>query len=124
MYYNGSDPEETVKLTKSWFDMTETGYESPITLMTRAIQSNVDDMVSDGILKAVCDVGISVDKDELIRALKYDREQYEKGYRDRDREIVRCKDCWKHVDIHCSCYELAKDENWFCADGERRKEEE
>lgn len=34
------------------------------------------------ILKAVQNVGIDVDKSELLRALKYDRNQYEKGYED------------------------------------------
>ena len=34
------------------------------------------------IMKAVQRVGIDVDKDELIRALQYDRGQYQKGYMD------------------------------------------
>lgn len=32
------------------------------------------------LLKAVQNVGINVDKDELIRALQYDRKQYDEGY--------------------------------------------
>ena len=31
------------------------------------------------VMRAVCDVGISVNKDDLIRALQYDRNQYEAG---------------------------------------------
>ena len=27
------------------------------------------------------------------KALQYDRGQYQKGYKDRDDEIVRCRDC-------------------------------
>ena len=34
------------------------------------------------ILKAVQKVGVVVDKEELIKALAYDREQYQKGYQD------------------------------------------
>ena len=34
------------------------------------------------ILKAVKEIGIDVDKEELLKALKYDREQYNKGYAD------------------------------------------
>ena len=32
-------------------------------------------------MKAVIEIGISVDKGELIKALEYDRDQYNKGYR-------------------------------------------
>jgi hypothetical protein len=32
------------------------------------------------IFKAIRDYGVDVDKDELIKALQYDRDQYEKGY--------------------------------------------
>lgn len=34
------------------------------------------------IYRAVLDVGIIVDKEELTKALAYDREQYEKGFED------------------------------------------
>ena len=34
------------------------------------------------VMKAVCNVGIQVDKAELEKALKYDRGQYDKGYAD------------------------------------------
>ena len=33
-------------------------------------------------LQAIQKVGIKVDKDELVKALAYDRRQYEKGYAD------------------------------------------
>lgn len=43
-------------------------------------------------------------------------------------EVVRCKDC-KHRDPEdrkCDCghdilWQLPRDDNWFCADGERRR---
>lgn len=53
-------------------------YESPITLISGAFHLNLED----GVYKAVRQTGVVVDKDELIKALKYDRGQYEKGYAD------------------------------------------
>ena len=56
----------------------ETMHESPIKIMETEWSTQMDG----NILKAVKNVGIDVDKDELLRALKYDRDQYDKGYRD------------------------------------------
>ena len=53
-------------------------YESPIELIQKQMQLDLESK----IMSAVQEVGISVDKDELVRALKYDRDQYEKGYAD------------------------------------------
>ena len=55
-----------------------TMYESPIKL----IRQNAKTQIEDGVFKAVTNIGIDVDKGELIRALSYDREQYIKGYQD------------------------------------------
>jgi len=54
------------------------GYKSPIEIIYKDIQLRMDN----GILKAVQECNIHVDRDELIRALQYDRGQYEKGYAD------------------------------------------
>lgn len=53
-------------------------YESPITI----IKKEMDTFVENEVFKAVQKVGVYVDNDELIKALKYDREQYNKGYSD------------------------------------------
>ena len=53
-------------------------YESPIEMMSKRLEMHLDGEV----MRAVHTVGIDVDKEELIRALKYDRDQYEKGFRD------------------------------------------
>lgn len=53
-------------------------YKSPIEIM----QTGMRVQMENGIMKAVQDVGIHVDKDELLKALAYDREQYQKGYED------------------------------------------
>ena len=53
-------------------------YESPITILQKQMEIHVEDEV----MKAVHGVGVYVDKDELIKALQYDRKQYEKGFVD------------------------------------------
>ena len=53
-------------------------YESPIKICKKQIRMMQDET----IVRAVQDVGIFVNKDELIKALQYDRDQYEKGYAD------------------------------------------
>ena len=64
-------------------------YESPIEI----IMGQMNMTLEDNICKAVQNAGIIVDKEELLRALRYDRDQYRKGYADRDKEITRCRDC-------------------------------
>ena len=54
------------------------GYESPITVLQKQIETQLEGE----ILKAVHKVGVVVDKEELVKALKCDREQYEKGFED------------------------------------------
>ena len=53
-------------------------YESPIDIITGQIKTNYED----GIYRAVQNVGINVDREELLKALEYDRGQYEKGFDD------------------------------------------
>lgn len=53
-------------------------YESPINQILGEMQIAYED----GCMKAVQNVGFDVNKEELIKALQYDRNQYEKGYKD------------------------------------------
>lgn len=53
-------------------------YESPIKIMAQDVQFQMEN----DVMKAVQRYGIYVDKKELIKALEYDRGQYEKGFRD------------------------------------------
>ena len=96
-------------------------YKSPIDI----IMSDMRMTMEGDIYKAVQNVGINVDKDELIKALKYDREQYQKGYEDRDAEIVRCKYCVLRFTEECALHDQAfpinKGDDWFCADGKRKE---
>ena len=56
--------------------------ESPITVFQEQMQMQIAKDVEGEILRAVHKVGVTVDKVELLKALKYDRDQYEKGYKD------------------------------------------
>lgn len=53
-------------------------YKSPITQILGEMQTEYENHV----LKAVQNVGIHVNREELVKALDYDRGQYEKGYAD------------------------------------------
>lgn len=57
-------------------------YESPIEKIYGEIQTQIIQEDENMIMKAIRNVGINVDKDELIKALQYDRNQYTKGYAD------------------------------------------
>lgn len=102
-------------------------YESPIEI----IQKDIVMKQENDIYQAILEQGIVVDKEELIKALKYDRDQYEKGFADGKAhveaniakqweafkalncipdipEIVRCKDCkhWNDEFEFCSIHHL------------------
>ena len=90
-------------------------YEASIEI----IYGKIENQIENGIYKAIQRVGINVDRDELIRALKYDRDQYNKGYKDAmterktgvwlreqialplsdgSKECFRCSSCLTHWD--------------------------
>ena len=57
-------------------------YESPIELVVSQFQTEIIKQQENQVFKAIQNVGVNVDKAELLRALSYDRDQYEKGYAD------------------------------------------
>ena len=66
-------------------------YESPIMLLkTDPLIQRVKDETDTMIFQAVARVGVHVDKDELIKALEYDRGQYEKGFHDGRMYVPPC----------------------------------
>ena len=111
-------------------------YEFPIKIIYEQLQTRLEG----GILKAVMRTDLQVDKEELIRALQYDRDQYERGftagYMAAEAELVRCKDC-KHLNIlnrkeiyaHCPKTNTAflpfdlDTRTHFCSLGERKDNE-
>lgn len=92
------------------------GWNSPILVNTMVDDATkfISSRLEDDVWKAVLRCGIEVDKDELLRALRYDRDQWERGYEDgrmdgykkRDAEIVRCGECkWYHpADKYCEAW--------------------
>lgn len=63
-------------------------YKNPINLIYKDYQTQMKVDVDKLILEAVQEVGVAVDKDELIKAINYDRQQYEKGYADGKKEVL------------------------------------
>jgi hypothetical protein len=57
-------------------------YLSPIEVVTEPLNRALETSIENDIYKAVLNYGISVDKEELIKALRYDRDQYTKGFVD------------------------------------------
>lgn len=55
-------------------------YESPISIIYNQIESNLNEKIEKDIYEVIQKYGIIVDKEELSKALKYDRDQYKKGY--------------------------------------------
>ena len=73
-------------------------YESMIKMIAGQIQSEIE---NDLMVKVSQTVGYEVDKDELIKALQYDRKQYEKGYNDglKADKWISCKEKMPEEDI-------------------------
>jgi hypothetical protein len=95
------------------------------------------------IYQAVLNVGVNVNREELEKALRYDRDQYDQGYRDglREADIIHGKWIYKGsseqlggtdatYDYECSsCLRLALEESTYCPrcgalmDGERMSDD-
>ncbi len=114
-------------------------YKSPIQVAHNKVMDEVRRAFDNDILSSILSYDIHVDRGELIRALQYDRNQYEKGYADGKAdamaELVRCKDCkyWECYGGEDSykgeCTMLVGAEGcWyesdFCSYGERRSGDE
>lgn len=90
-------------------------YDSPIEIVKKMQEQYETDIVNN-VLKCVQSYGINVDKDELIKALKYDRQQYEKGYKDGAKEFVE----WYKVHLN----DLVKYEKDLYAEANNNKHED
>ena len=60
-------------------------YESPInieyTTLDQMLQA-ISEQMDDAVYQAIINCGIHINKDELIKAIVYDRNQYKKGFTD------------------------------------------
>ena len=66
-----------------------TGYESPVEVYTQKVIQDMQEQQENCVMNAILKTGVNVDKDELIKALNYDRQQYQKGYKDGRNDLVR-----------------------------------
>lgn len=64
-------------------------YNSPIEMLITDIQHQIVKQQDEEIYQAVLNYIPNVDKEELIRALHYDRQQYDKGYADGKRDAQK-----------------------------------
>ena len=100
------------------FDNTP-NYESCIKAYTIPPKFEYDNQV----MKAVMRLGIRVDKEELIKALRYDRDQYEKGYNDGKEAILKeiihmferneCGECPSKECLPCLARNLRSFNKWI-----------
>lgn len=63
-------------------------YESPINLVVQGIETQMVQKEEQMILEAIRKCDVVVDKDELIKAINYDRNQYSKGYKDGVNDVL------------------------------------
>jgi hypothetical protein len=57
-------------------------YESPIEIVATQFRVEREKALEGEVLRAIHGLDITVHKEELIKALRYDRNQYDKGYKD------------------------------------------
>lgn len=57
-------------------------YKSPIEIFVEDTMKKFDEKMLEEAYTITLNYGISVDKGEMMRALKYDRQQYERGFTD------------------------------------------
>lgn len=63
-------------------------YESPVYLILKDVETQIDQEIERTIMNVIRKFDVDVDKDELIKALNYDRNQYNKGYKDGINEVL------------------------------------
>lgn len=81
-------------------------YKSPIEVIYEDLQYQIEE----GIYKAVRKVNINVDREELIKALAYDRGQYDKGYEDAKAEQKHGHWIWND---NCCNYSCSVCQSWI-----------
>lgn len=64
-------------------------YENPINAIITEMQMQTIKRAEEDVYQAVLRHDINVDKEELVKALQYDRQQYEKGYEDGIRDFAK-----------------------------------
>lgn len=87
-------------------------YESPITAIYEQISNQISQDFENRIMAEVkMKVDVNVDKDELLKALKYDRDQYQKGKEDAIRVL---KPMCRYLGKCMSHPEISRDYHDYC----------
>lgn len=73
-------------------------YISPLELTIRRISEELIEKQEGQVIEAIYQQGIKVDKEELIKALNYDRHQYEQGYEDAKKKYKAPDGQWIIID--------------------------
>lgn len=60
--------------------LSSTGYKSPVTTFVERINADLRSEELKAVMNATVRLGVEVDEGELLKALRYDRNQYEEGY--------------------------------------------
>lgn len=106
-------------------------YQSPISIYETAMQTVMEQKENAIVAKVQTALGVQVGKEELLRALQYDRGQYEAGYKDGKAaamdEKVLCNECdhGSHVDtpegrVWCEKMCRYMPDGGFCSYGKER----
>ena len=85
-------------------------YNCPIRILTEDIQTEISKSVEDTLFYQLKQtVGFDIDKEELIKALNYDRHQYEEGYQAGKMDSMKFAS-WEPIEFgtsfkcsNCSC---------------------
>ena len=97
-------------------------YNSPITItspitIADEITKKLLGEEEDTIVSYIQTLDIRVDKDELVKALRYDRDQYNKGYADALEDVIKhgeweITEAWPH-NVYCSrCHTRYAQTHW------------
>lgn len=70
--------DKPIPLDKCYQELADMNYQSPVEVIYQGFETKLEG----DIMEAIYSYGVDVDKDELIKALKYDRDQYRKGFED------------------------------------------
>ena len=109
-------------------------YDSPISIVYQDIYSKIAEQIENDCVEVVQHYGFKVNKEELFKALKYDRNQYirgynhgfEKGFAEATQQLIRPTGEWVYNQYngnanignwHCSnCGEISCCKGNFCPD--------
>ena len=93
------------------------------------VYGEMNTTIEDGIIKAVHNVGIDIDKEKLFKAITNARKFYDDGVLDGKmqalNEIVRCEGCvfkkclFEDGDVMCNFDLKIHKSDWYCPKGKR-----